>query len=85
MEFMKGGSLAERIKVKVLTEKETAIVVRQILLGLEHLHSENKIHRDIKAANILIREDGRIKLGDLGASAQLTLTKPSTDTMIGNY
>lgn len=83
MEYVKGGSLGDRVKKRRFTEQETAIIAREMLLGLQHLHSEDRIHRDIKAANILIQEDGQVKLGDLGASAQLTVTKPSADTMIG--
>eukprot|EP00475_Leptophrys_vorax_P030398 TRINITY_DN4548_c0_g1_i1.p1 TRINITY_DN4548_c0_g1~~TRINITY_DN4548_c0_g1_i1.p1 ORF type:complete len:327 (+),score=93.84 TRINITY_DN4548_c0_g1_i1:173-1153(+) len=85
MEFVKGGSLGDILKKKgAVTEAQAAVVAREALLGLQHLHSNNRIHRDIKAANLLIQEDCQVKLGDLGATVQLTSTKPNSDTMIGS-
>ena len=53
--------------------KETVVKVycRQILLGLEYLHKNHIMHRDIKGANILVDNAGRIKLADFGASKQI--------------
>lgn len=53
--------------------KETVVKVycRQILLGLEYLHTNHIMHRDIKGANILVDNAGRIKLADFGASKQI--------------
>lgn len=41
---------------------------KQILEGVNYLHNEGVIHRDIKAANILVDHDGTIKLTDFGTS-----------------
>ena len=46
-----------------LTEEEITIILNQALRGLEYLHMRRKIHRDIKAGNILLNTEGHAKLG----------------------
>jgi p21-activated kinase 1 len=62
MEYMEGGSLTNVITANYMNEKQIATVCREVLSGLQHLHSKSIIHRDIKSDNILLGLDGKIKL-----------------------
>ncbi|KAI7821346.1 kinase-like domain-containing protein [Gamsiella multidivaricata] len=83
MEFLAGGSCLDLLKPGPFSEDHVAIVLRELLLGLEYLHAEGKIHRDIKAANVLLSGSGDVKLADFGVAAQLSQQKSKRNTFVG--
>ncbi|XP_027061643.1 germinal center kinase 1-like isoform X1 [Coffea eugenioides] len=84
MEYMAGGSVADLIQPnQPLDEMSIACILRDLLHAVEYLHNEGKIHRDIKAANILLTENGDVKVADFGVSAQLTRTISRRKTFVG--
>ncbi|NXB85563.1 PAK3 kinase, partial [Vidua chalybeata] len=72
MEYMDGGTLSDVISETHMSEREMAAISRECLQGLDFLHSNHVIHRDVKSSNILLRTDGSVKLADSGPFAQLT-------------
>lgn len=60
------GSASDIIEVhkRPLKEEEIAAICEGVLRGLHYLHSLGRIHRDVKAGNILLTENGTVKLGD---------------------
>lgn len=55
MEFCQGGSAADLMKPGLIPEDYITIIMRELLLGLEYLHSDNKLHRDIKGRSSRLR------------------------------
>ncbi|GMJ08319.1 NPK1-related protein kinase 3 [Hibiscus trionum] len=72
LEFVPGGSISSLLgKFGSFPEPVIRMYTKQLLLGLEYLHKNRIVHRDIKGANILVDNKGCIKLADFGASKKV--------------
>eukprot|EP00250_Pteridium_aquilinum_P021984 c25275_g1_i2 orf=493-2568(-) len=72
MPYMDGGSCLHIMKIRYpegVEESAIAVILKETLKGLDYLHQQQQIHRDVKAGNILIDASGTVKLGDFGTSA----------------
>ncbi|QSZ35307.1 hypothetical protein DSL72_008176, partial [Monilinia vaccinii-corymbosi] len=83
MEFCSGGSCGDLMKPGLIQEEYISIIIRELLLGLDYLHGDKKLHRDIKAANVLLGANGQVKLADFGVSGQLSATMTKKNTFVG--
>lgn len=66
MEYIKGKDLKEIVEKKQLSTHEIIGIATQIAKGLNTAHKKKIIHRDIKSANIMVTEHGRVKIMDFG-------------------
>ncbi|KAJ2957418.1 hypothetical protein NQZ79_g6864 [Umbelopsis isabellina] len=80
MEYCSGGSCSDLMKAGNIREEYIAIILRELLRGLDYLHTEGKLHR---AANVLLSSGGDVKLADFGVSGQLTASLTKKNTFVG--
>lgn len=67
MEYLVGGDLMTLlIKKDILTEHEARFYISQLVVAVETVHKMDYIHRDLKPDNILVDQNGNIKLSDFG-------------------
>eukprot|EP01012_Entosiphon_sulcatum_P046267 TRINITY_DN6208_c0_g1_i1.p1 TRINITY_DN6208_c0_g1~~TRINITY_DN6208_c0_g1_i1.p1 ORF type:complete len:617 (+),score=67.14 TRINITY_DN6208_c0_g1_i1:26-1876(+) len=84
MEYVPGGSLEALLrKFGTFSEAVVHVYTGQILHGLEYLHAHNILHRDIKASNILVNQQGVIKLSDFGTSLTLDGSQTIKRELVG--
>lgn len=70
LEYVPGGSVSSLLRdFGAFREILVKHFVRQVVRGLRYLHSRDIVHRDVKGANILVDEDGTVKLSDFGIAA----------------
>ncbi|CAG8598028.1 11219_t:CDS:10 [Dentiscutata erythropus] len=73
--YMSAGSCSDIMKTAYpdgFEEAAIATILKQALQGLDYLHKTGHIHRDVKAGNLLVDEDGTVSLADFGVSSSLT-------------
>lgn len=85
MEFCEGSSLLDVMEAngRCLTEPQLSSVIADAVSGLLYLHERRKIHRDVKAGNLLLGADGEVKLADFGVAAQLGAGASRRRTVVG--
>jgi len=86
MEYAEGGTLAQAVTARGARLFESAQVqrwTRQLAAALQHVHAQGVLHRDVKAANVLLTRNGVIKLGDFGSSRALSTHTHFAQTMVG--
>ena len=84
MEFMGGGKLTDYVlRRRRFPENIIAYVVKMTLRALAYMHRLHRLHRDIKSDNILIREDGAIKIADFGFATSLANDRKFCASMAG--
>lgn len=72
LEFCAGGSLRQLYKKRgAIPEREVVQYVEPILHGLQYLHAQGVVHRDVKAANVLLTDGGVVKLADFGVATKV--------------
>ncbi len=90
MEYVEGIDLGSAVKMRSIPHNEKIDIVIQVLKALSYAHKNNVIHRDIKPDNILIDDDGNVKILDFGIAQfygdkQLFDGRTSTGTIMGTY
>uniref|UniRef100_A0A663F3P2 non-specific serine/threonine protein kinase n=1 Tax=Aquila chrysaetos chrysaetos TaxID=223781 RepID=A0A663F3P2_AQUCH len=87
MEYCDGGDLMKRINMQhgvLFDEDQILSWFVQISLGLKHIHDKKILHRDLKAQNIFLSNNGKVaKLGDFGIARQLNSTTEFAHTCVG--
>uniref|UniRef100_A0A8C6V1J4 calcium/calmodulin-dependent protein kinase n=1 Tax=Neogobius melanostomus TaxID=47308 RepID=A0A8C6V1J4_9GOBI len=82
-ELVKQGAVMEVPTDKPLSEDQARFYFQDLLRGIEYLHYQRIIHRDVKPSNLLVGEDGHIKIADFGVSNQFEGTDALLTSTVG--
>ena len=86
MEFCENGDLGQYLKRQMgkhLRESQIWKFFIQMSLGMQYLHANRILHRDIKTINMFLARDDMIKIGDLGVARELNQTANMAHTIVG--
>lgn len=86
LDLMNGGDLHYHLSQHgVFTEKEVRFYAAEVILGLEHMHSRYVVYRDLKPANILLDENGHVRISDLGLACDFSKKMPHASVGTHGY
>ena len=80
LEFVEGGTFAQRLKQNQISPRESAEVIATVAAAMHLAHSRNIVHRDLKPTNILLDANGSPKVTDFGVARQLDSDYGQTQT-----
>ena len=84
LELVEGGEVFERIADKgPYSERDAALVIRQVGLALSHMHGLGVAHRDLKPENLLLTAAGDVKVADFGLASRFGSGLPPMDVLRG--
>ncbi len=81
MEYLPGGSLADRLGGRTLSTKDTIAVFREVAEALVYLHGKAILHCDLKPANVLLDDHNQIRLADFGQARLSSEAGPAVGTL----
>lgn len=86
MEYVRGRTLKELISQRGALHKEEALaIMKQLTMAIQHAHEHNIIHRDVKPQNVLVKDDGTVKITDFGiALVHDTLSLTQEKSILGS-
>jgi len=71
MEYMEGGDLTDLVLTVEVPERVIARFCKELVSGIQHLHSNGLIHRDLKSDNLLLGMEGQVKITDFGFASKI--------------